>query len=63
MADRKIKEGEIVELKSGSPKMTVKTIDDSKGGSHYPIWCEWFDETTNSFIVRQFYAGELKIAE
>ena len=32
-----INKGDVVELKSGGPKMTVVGIDDDT------IWCEWFD--------------------
>jgi uncharacterized protein YodC (DUF2158 family) len=37
-----IKEGVVVQLISGGPKMMVKSV-----GDHYgtlSVWCEWFDE-------------------
>jgi uncharacterized protein YodC (DUF2158 family) len=31
--------GDVVELKSGGPKMTVATVNDPPG----KVWCQWFD--------------------
>ena len=33
--------GEIVTLKSGSPKMTIRKVEDDQGVPS--AWCEWFD--------------------
>jgi uncharacterized protein YodC (DUF2158 family) len=38
------KPGDVVELKSGGPKMTVAKIGPvGLGGSKLVVWCEWFD--------------------
>jgi uncharacterized protein YodC (DUF2158 family) len=36
-----IKVGDIVQLKSGSPKMTVSSLSETKA------WCTWYDFATN----------------
>lgn len=40
----KFEVGDIVQLKSGGPKMTVASIgpQSSLGGKDY-VWCKWFD--------------------
>lgn len=43
MADT-FKPGDIVELKSGSPKMTVVMV--SNEGN---VWCTWYDFNTNTW--------------
>lgn len=43
----KFKVGEIVQLKSGGPKMTVKTISDSSDND--TIYCHWFAGSKLSF--------------
>jgi uncharacterized protein YodC (DUF2158 family) len=43
MADE-FKPGDVVELKSGGPKMTVAKIGPvAMGSSKLEVWCEWFD--------------------
>lgn len=34
------KTGDVVQLKSGGPKMTVYAVSPSPGGG---LWCKWFD--------------------
>lgn len=36
-----IKAGDIVQLKSGGPTMTVKQVEDLHGAM--TAWCDWFD--------------------
>jgi len=40
MANDAIKDGDIVQLKSGGPKMTVN----GKGTTSGHVWCTWFDK-------------------
>jgi uncharacterized protein YodC (DUF2158 family) len=41
---KKFKAGDIVQLKSGGPKMTVRFYDQNFGGSESDdVLCEWFD--------------------
>ena len=42
------KKGDVVILKSGGPKMTVKSIQENK------IICVWWDEKTNDYKEREF---------
>jgi uncharacterized protein YodC (DUF2158 family) len=35
--------GDVVKLKSGSPKMTVTAVGDQLGTAK--VWCSWFDDT------------------
>jgi uncharacterized protein YodC (DUF2158 family) len=44
MADE-IKEGDVVQLKSGGPKMTVKKVGMWNGKLH--AFCEWFVDDKN----------------
>ncbi len=40
--------GDVVQLKSGGPEMTIREIDNySGGGPKDEALCEWFAETTN----------------
>lgn len=50
MLEQKFKTGDIVELKSGSPKMTIEDVQES---NEY-VDCAWFDGNTlkrGTFIV------------
>ena len=38
------KSGDVVQLKSGGPKMTVDWVGEGTMGSGYVAYCEWFDE-------------------
>lgn len=37
------KAGDVVELKSGGPKMTVKQTGKMALSNKFMIWCDWFD--------------------
>jgi uncharacterized protein YodC (DUF2158 family) len=41
---KNIKVGDVVRLKSGSPKMTVTIIDEDESGNPR-AWCLWFEGT------------------
>jgi uncharacterized protein YodC (DUF2158 family) len=46
--DEQFKAGDVVQLKSGGPKMTVeKTGHESMMGAQgdYAVWCVWFEGT------------------
>lgn len=54
MADEKIKSGDIVELRSGGPLMTVS------GFTSNQAICVWFDNN-NEFKTAQVFPSALKI--
>lgn len=37
------KAGDVVELKSGGPKMTVKQTGKAATTCRFMVWCDWFD--------------------
>jgi uncharacterized protein YodC (DUF2158 family) len=39
---RQFKVGDIVQLKSGGPKMTVDSVDDNIVGGRAGVWATWF---------------------
>jgi uncharacterized protein YodC (DUF2158 family) len=41
MAGEQLKPGDVVNLKSGGPKMTVTAVGDNYGTM--TVWCAWFD--------------------
>jgi uncharacterized protein YodC (DUF2158 family) len=43
MAEQKFKPGDVVQLKSGGPKMTVTTVDKAYLSNVLSAWVEWFD--------------------
>jgi uncharacterized protein YodC (DUF2158 family) len=49
MADG-VKVGDVVELKSGGPKMTVETIEDY-GAGHEQAFCVWFEKTKRNDAI------------
>ena len=49
--------GDVVELKSGSPKMTVTHIDNSEGPVY--VWCRWFS-AENKVNAQQFPPAALQ---
>ena len=56
MADT-FKPGDVVELKSGSPKMTVYMASDEN------VWCTWYDFNTFTWRERiKFEAAILKLS-
>lgn len=57
MADE-IKEGDIVQLKSGGPHMTVQEVDDKSNEA----FCRWFD-STNTLKDAEFPTHMLKKPE
>ncbi len=40
-----IKVGDVVELKSGGPKMTVSQVSTTMGSTTLKAWCDWFEGT------------------
>jgi uncharacterized protein YodC (DUF2158 family) len=58
MADQ-IKPGDVVQLNSGGPKMTVGKIEEINGVMR--AWCEWFDGNKNGKCT--FPVASLKHAE
>lgn len=56
----KFKKGDIVELQSGSPKMTVNELSYSSMAQTEPDYeCVWFDEE-ETFHKEKFSEGALK---
>lgn len=51
------KEGDVVELKSGGPKMTIKTIYDDDGSIH----CQWFAEAGQEAIFKSYELKKEKV--
>ena len=47
-----LEEGDVVQLKSGGPKMTVSRLNDGE------VWCVWFDKD-NAPQTRVFKPGVL----
>jgi uncharacterized protein YodC (DUF2158 family) len=37
------KAGDVVELKSGGPRMTVSQTGEHAMSGRFMIWCDWFD--------------------
>ncbi len=54
MAEHKFKIGDIVQLKSGGPSMTVRGYEPVDSDE---VVCEWFDKTT--FCSKAFHQGTL----
>jgi len=52
MADE-FKVGDVVELKSGGPKMTIEVIDDY-GTGHKQARCVWFDKAKREATIFEF---------
>jgi uncharacterized protein YodC (DUF2158 family) len=44
MANGELKVGDVVQLKSGGPKMTIEEIDNF-GGNHNQASCVWFEKS------------------
>ncbi len=55
----KFKAGDVVQLKSGGPKMTV----DEFAGEGYILKCHFFNETRGAFESNDFSFKVLKLAE
>jgi uncharacterized protein YodC (DUF2158 family) len=54
--NREIDLGNVVKLKSDSPKMVVNTIT---GSGLY--WCRWYEPSTKRFRQEAFFKEELKV--
>jgi uncharacterized protein YodC (DUF2158 family) len=52
-------EGDVVQLKSGGPKMTINKIEDWDGGRR--AWCKWFQGTDSKEDV--FPVSSLKLPD
>lgn len=39
-----IQPGDVVQLKSGGPMMTVAMVGEAQTTGEMTVWCEWFDE-------------------
>jgi len=53
------KEGSIVKLKSGSPKMTIESIEENSEGTY--IRCIWWNENASKFDKEVFPAVVLQL--
>jgi uncharacterized protein YodC (DUF2158 family) len=56
-----IKAGDVVQLKSGGPKMTVSLVGTTMGGTTLQAWCDWFEGTKK--MEGSFPLTSLKIVE
>jgi len=41
--DEELKAGNVVQLKSGGPKMTVSQVGKAAMTGKYTVWCDWFE--------------------
>lgn len=48
--------GEVVQLKSGGPEMTVKMVEQRTGR----LICDWWDESLSKFKTKDFEPAQLK---
>lgn len=55
---KNFKVGDVVELKSGSPKMTVRNYS-SKRGRKLLVTCQWYDYDKYEFQTENFLEGQL----
>lgn len=46
MSDDDLKTGDVVQLKSGGPRMTVTQVGEAAMTGRKTVWCIWFDRTT-----------------
>jgi len=56
-----IKEGNVVQLKSGGPKMTVSQVGTTMGSETLKAWCDWFEGTKK--MDGNFPLTSLKVVE
>ena len=49
--------GDVVQLKSGGPKMTVEKVD--RGSGYFYVDCVWFDYDATTVRKHRFYSLEL----
>ncbi|MBI4947824.1 MAG: DUF2158 domain-containing protein [Bacteroidetes bacterium] len=59
---KKLKTGDTVELKSGSPKMTVRNYS-SKSSKGKMVSCQWYDYNSYEFKKCDFLEGQLQLKE
>lgn len=59
MPEETFQVGDIVQLKSGGPKMTVEFVGGSAFGGGTIVQCKWFDEK-NKLMTSDFQPGSLK---
>lgn len=57
MIAQTFKPGDVVELKSGGPKMTVRSYEPQDSAE---VTCEWFDKS-NDFCTKSFHQDTLRI--
>lgn len=58
-AENPFKQGDVVRLRSGGPRMTVTTADDLYGVPH--VWASWFEGTKAH--SGDFPAGALELVD
>lgn len=58
---RKFKPGDLVELKSGGPVMTIESVNESFERGQYTYSCSWFAGAKNNH--RGFSEAALKLAD
>lgn len=51
--------GDVVQLKSGSPKMTIEDLYDNEGNK---CSCKWFNKNKNEFQLDRFLVETLALA-
>lgn len=61
MADQEFKPGDVVQLKSGGPKMTVQEAYEEHGDNK--VICNWFTRDNEPWVKAsdRFLAAQLKI--
>jgi uncharacterized protein YodC (DUF2158 family) len=59
------KEGDLVQLRSGGPVMTVEQVGDRAMTGEATVWCVWFEKVGNKRIAQRetFSPGTLDKAE
>ncbi|QCR21330.1 YodC family protein [Pontibacter sp. SGAir0037] len=56
MGTEKLSPGDIVQLKSGGPAMTVnRIVEANMGGGVKAVFCTYYDELTRKFLHIDFY--------
>jgi uncharacterized protein YodC (DUF2158 family) len=59
MSEEAFKVGDVVQLKSGGPRMTVTNYGPSAMGGEMLVWCDWFDGTKK--LDSSFAVGAVKL--
>lgn len=47
------KAGDVVQLKSGGPLMTVEQVGEKSMTSEKAVWCTWFEKVGNRRVVQR----------